>query len=130
MPEARSYKLRLSRDGLKQFLRCHHRLALISGELIPYGATLYVAVALLSRLPPQELVGEREVLACARLSGDRTYFVGFSHVIAHLTQALREGAQHDATGLSVARLYMLGLLAFEGAEDREILAIYRASRHE
>lgn len=130
MPKTRSYKLRLSPTGLAHFLRCHCRLAALLGELVPYGATLYVAVALLAEMQPQERAGEPDIRSCQGLAGNRIYFVGFSHALAQLTERVRTGAVGIAADLSVARIYLLGLLAFDGADDEELLRAYRTCRRE
>lgn len=97
---------------------------MLLGELIPYGATLYVAVALLARLRPEDIGSEADARTSNRLAGERPYFVGFSFQLAHLTNELRTRAGDTVPHLSVAQLYLLGLLAFAGAEDRELIRAY------
>lgn len=128
MSRTRTYKLRLSHEGFEHFLHCHHRLAALSGELIPYGATLYASVALLDAMAPQDIAAEADVRSCMRLAGSRSYFVGFSVRLAELVVDLRQRVAGIATDLPVARLYLLGLVAFASADDDEIVRAYRTYR--
>lgn len=118
----RTYKLRLSPEGIQHFLDCHHRLAVLLGEMIPYGVTLHVAMTLLARMPAADWLDEEDERIAAHWKGARTCFVGSSYRIAELTTdiaAMR--AADNRPAVPVALLYMLALRSFEMAGDRELI---------
>ncbi|WP_454882994.1 hypothetical protein [Sphingomonas oryzagri] len=98
---------------------------MLLGEMIPYGATLYVAMTILARMPAGEWLDIEDERLAARWKGSRTYFVGYSYRIAELTSELSaRRALDDRATISVALLYLLALRAFAVADDREILEAY------
>ncbi len=125
---SRTYKLQLSDEGVGYFIDCHGRLARAVRDLIPYGMTLYVAMAVFARLDTSEQSAELGSLQCARLMGRTDHFVGFSHELRSLiTRILSELAKSDQVPErpKVSSLYVAGMIALAGAEDSELRRAYR-----
>lgn len=118
----RTYKLRLSPEGIRHFLDCHHRLAALLGEMIPYGVTLHVAMSLLARAVVGDWLDEEDERIVSRWKGARTCFVGSSYRIAEMTAEIAAArAADDQPAIPVALLYLLSLRSFEMATDRELV---------
>lgn len=126
---SRSYKLRLSQKGMDSFHDVHHRLGRLVHDLIPYGTTLFVAIALLDQLDCSELAAELESPHCAELAGDLTCFVGFPQQLAQVVDRVsrRMDASNEYSAIPVGKLYIVGILALIAAEDGQILQAYRAA---
>lgn len=123
-PRTRTYKLRLSPAGIRHFLDCHHRLAILLGEMIPYGVTLHVAMALLARTAAGDWLDEEDERIASRWKGTRTCFVGSSYRIAALTEDIAAArAADDRPKIPVALLYLLALRCFELAADHELIEV-------
>lgn len=128
---SRTYKLRLSDEGIDRFLACHGRLARLTREFVPYGTTLHTTVALLDRMELCEIAAELADPMCDRFAGDRVRFVGCSQQLVDLTARLIDRINaSDEMGKSpaVGKLYLAALLAFESAEDGDVLAAFHAIR--
>jgi hypothetical protein len=126
---SRTYKLRLSDEGIALFLSCHCRLAHIAKDFISYGMTLAVAVTLLHRLDSAEIAAELERLPSRRIDGPHRRFVGGSARIAEMTRAIaaRLAASDDVPAApAIGRLHDAALLCFESAEALELDWAYRA----
>lgn len=120
MKPSRTYKLRLSDEGIGLFLECHCRLARLEREFIPYGATLATAVVLLETSEPRDLMVELATLRFARCLGDTVRFVGTSialkPAIDRILLALR--ASHAQMRMPKSgQLYVAGLLLLRSAND-------------
>lgn len=127
---SRTYKLKLSSRGVDVFLSCHCRLARLAGEFIPYGLTLYVAMQLLARCDPCDIIAELETLACAALAGNIVRFVGTSHTLSTLTDQVSARltvGEACATAPEVWKLYNVALLLFQMAEDEEVQRAYHVA---
>lgn len=125
---SRTYKLRLSTQGVDLFLACHCRLARLAREFIPYGATLSVAVALLDRLDANDIAAELETVSCDRLAGNLVRFVGCSAALTGIMQRVTERlAASDQLDHSpaIGKLYIVGLVAFGSVDDNELMDVYR-----
>ena len=125
---SRTYKLQLSDEGIGFFIDCHRRLARAVRDLIPYGMTLYVAMALFARLDASEQSADLGSPQCARLAGRTVHFVGFSYELRSLiTRILSELARSGQVPEppKVSRLYVAGMMALAGAEEPELLRAYR-----
>lgn len=119
----RTYKLRLSPEGIGCFLDCHHRVARLLGEMIPYGMTLYVALSILADATCAAWMGADDERLSGRLRGARTYYVGYSVKIAELTTAIAAvRAVEGRDILPVAHLYVLALRCLTLTDDGELLA--------
>jgi hypothetical protein len=119
--KVRTYKLRLSPEGIGCFLDCHHRIAKSVGEMIPYGMTLYVALSILADGPAAAWLDLDDERLSVRLRGGKTYYVGYSLRIAELTASI--GAARNVEGrpgLPVAHLYVLALQCLKLTEDAEL----------
>lgn len=127
---SRTYKLKLSNHGVDLFLSCHCRLARMVGEFIPYGLTLYVAVQLLTRCDPSDIVAELESAACAALAGKIIRFVGTSPTLMNLTEEIEarlETSEESATLPEIWKLYNVALLILQMTEDEEVIQAYRVA---
>lgn len=120
MRPSRTYKLRLSDEGIDLFLHCHDRLARLRRDFIPYGATLATAVAMLDNREPREIIAELGTLRFSRCLGDQVRFVGtsiaLSPMIAKLTSRLAVAKGHGRMPTS-GHLYIVGLLTIKSAAD-------------
>lgn len=128
---SRTYKLRLSDEGIDRFLACHGRLAHLTREFVPYGTTLHVVVTLLDGMEACELAAELADPMCDRLAGDLVRFVGCSQQLVDLTARLidRLNASDElAKPPAVGKLYLAALVAFESVEDRDVLDAFRRTR--
>jgi hypothetical protein len=126
---SRTYKLRLSDQGVDLFLACHHRLAQLVREFIPYGTTLSVAVLLLERLDADEVAAEFGTSACQASAGDQVRFVGCSTELADVMARVCERlTASDRFGQSppIGRLYLVGLATLRAAEDKELREAYHS----
>ena len=124
---SRTYKLRLSNEGIDLFLACHHRLALLVRDFIPYGTTLSVAVLLLDRQDADDVAAELETSACQSGAGDQVRFVGCSTELADITARVCErlmASDRFCQMPPIGRLYIVGLAAIRGAEDKELRDAY------
>ncbi|WP_454884356.1 hypothetical protein [Sphingomonas oryzagri] len=118
----RTYKLRLSPEGIRHFLDCHHRLAVLLGEMIPYGVTLHVAMTLLARTVTGDWLDEADERIASQWKGARTCFVGSSYRIAEMTAGIAAArVADDQPPVPVALLYLLALRCFEMATDHELM---------
>ncbi len=126
---SRTYKLRLSHDGVDCLHHAHHRIGCLAHELISYGTTLFVAVTLLERLDASELVAQIDQQRCAELSGEITCFVGFplqlAEIIERISRRVDASGEHDRT--SVGRLYIAAILTLLEADDHQILRAFRSA---
>ncbi|RJG53162.1 hypothetical protein D0Z70_17230 [Sphingobium terrigena] len=125
---SRTYKLRLSDQGIDLFLACHYRLAQVLRDFIPYGATFSVAVALLERMDPDDIAAELETRSCLQCTGDKTCFVGSSAELAEIMQLVCErlvASDRFAQSPPVGKLYVVGLASFRTAEDKDLAQAYR-----
>jgi hypothetical protein len=125
---SRAYKLKLSRRGIALLLECHSRLCNLVGDLLPYGMTLRVAVAMLERMATEELLAELDCDELATFSGANTHFVGTSPRLAVLAAAqldrLRAAGPSGAV-LQTGQLYVAALVAMRAAEARPLTPTYR-----
>ena len=128
MRASRTYKLQLSEQGVDQFLACHCRLARITREFIPYGTTLHVAISILDRCDPSEIVAELESPLCGQLGGPSYRFVGttsrLAEVVNRVGRRLVESGECGA-GVATWRLYNVALIMFLTSEDRELQIAYQ-----
>lgn len=125
---SRTYKLRLSEQGIDLFLACHYRLAQLLRDFIPYGATFSVAVALLERMDADDIAAELETRSCLQCTGDKTCFVGSSAELAEIMQLVCERlveSDRFAQSPPVGKLYIVGLASFRTAEDKDLAEAYR-----
>jgi hypothetical protein len=128
MKSTRTYKLRLSDQGIALFLEQHSRLASLLRDFIPYGETLAVAIALLEAQPPCEVAGELASTLCKQGLGDNIRFVGFSPEVAELTKRISENllaAGETSSAPKVVSIYTAALTTMKSADDREILRAHR-----
>jgi hypothetical protein len=125
---SRAYKLKLSRRGIALLLECHSRLCNLVGDLLPYGMTLRVAVALLDSMPIDELAAELGCEELATFSGGDTHFVGTSPDLAAMAASQLDRVRAAGT-IGAARqtgtLYLAALSAMRAAEDRILASTYR-----
>ena len=124
---SRTYKLRLSEQGIDLFLGCHHRLALLVRDFIPYGVTLSVAVLLLDHLNVDDIASELETQTCQASAGDRIRFVGCSSEVADIMARICDrllASDRFCQIPPIGRLYIVGLATVRAAEDNELREAY------
>jgi hypothetical protein len=130
---SRAYKLQLSIQGIQLFLRCHCRFCRIVGDLMPYGATLFVASALLHRSPPEDFPGCLVEPDLNRYAGRLIRYVGTSPALSDLVHELSLRA--DRSGLvdrppQIWRIFNAALAYMEDVTDRAVLDMFDEIGHE
>lgn len=128
MKQSRTYKLRLSGDGIDLFLKCHCRLAHLLGDFIPYGLTLSVAVAVLEKQAPEDVIAELETLRCKRALGSQVRFVGSSPDLAEATRRIADrllASDHIASAPRTGFIYAAALGTLISTADDEIVSVAR-----
>jgi hypothetical protein len=126
---SRAYKLKLSDDGIKLFLRCHGRLCLLVPELLSYGTTLYVSVAALSHSSTEDLIAEVSAEDLLGFGGKEIRFVGTSTQLAQATARLSEriGASGHLHPVPQSwKIFLAALRAMQSADDKLIVRTYDA----
>jgi len=128
MKHSRTYKLRLSQDGIELFLQCHYRVGRILREFVPYGLTLSVAVAILDRQEPWDVMAELAGARCRACMGVHIRYVGSSMNTARLVAQI--GARLIANNELAAppkaiQMYVAALLCLSSAENYEIVEAYQ-----
>jgi hypothetical protein len=127
MRASRTYKLRLSNQGITLFLDCHCRLMHLARDFIPYGATLAVAVDLLANQEGHEVAGELVMHRCLNVAGDNVRFVGASAELMRLAQIICDKLLESgelAVAPRVGAIYAAALSSMVGAEDGQIQAAF------
>lgn len=124
---SRTYRLRLSGEGTERFLGCHHRLARLTGSLIPYGATLFVAMLLTAGSDTAEIAAEVSLAAAQRSRSDKEHFVGASDRLSAIeTQIGQLVEQTDMVSgrPSQAAMFIAGIAIMAASEDKAIMAAF------
>lgn len=124
---SRAYKLKLSNDGIFLFLRCHCRLCHLVGDFLPYGSTLHVSVALLERVPTDDLLAEIQDAQLSAYGGKEIRFVGTSPQLAELTARLairisESGCVHPVP--QTWKLFLAALCCMQQADDKYVVGAY------
>jgi len=126
---SRAYKLQLSREGIQLFLRCHIRLCHAVGDFLPYGTTLFVAVALLpDRCSGDDMVARLTDLGLARYAGRNIRYVGTSPALFSLMATLTErvartGALHPSP--QTWKMFLMALDHMEDLDDRAMMTAFQ-----
>jgi len=124
---SRTYRLRLSCEGTARFIDCHHRLARLTGSLIPYGATLFVAMLLTQGADPAEIAAEISLAAARRSRSDREHFVGASDELSSIEAAVGELVEPSdllSGRPSQAAIFIAGIAIMASSEDKAIMAAF------
>ena len=128
MAQSRTYKLRLSEEGIDLFLQCHCRLAHLLRDFIPYGVTLSVAAATLELHDAGDVAAELETQRFRHCLGSNIRFVGapmgLTDAIERISNKLLESdgfSSRPRTG----HLYVAALIALASAEDRQVMAAFQ-----
>jgi hypothetical protein len=128
MKYSRTYKLRLSHDGIELFLQCHYRVAHLLREFVPYGRTLSVAVAILDRQEPCDVMAELAGARCRACMGVHIRYVGSSMNTARFVAQIGERliAHNElAAPPKAIQMYVTALLCLSSAENHEIVEAYQ-----
>ena len=128
MRRSRTYKLRLSPQGIDLFLDFHGRLARLLCDFIPYGLTLSVAIAILESRGADdvfETLQERRFHVCL---GKETRFVGttiqLTQIMTRIAARLAESREFSQA-TKLGHLYLTAILLATSAEDQELLDAHR-----
>ncbi len=124
---SRTYKLRLSADGISLFFDCHARVGRQARGLISYGSTLFTALNLLARQEDGEIGDMLQSPETGILAGDITCFVGYPPDLADLVDRIMErirASREIGEPVTVARLYLAALRFLAESDDHEILAAF------
>lgn len=126
---SRAYKLKLSGKGIALLLDCHCRLGHLACDLLPYGLTLRVAVALLAARPIEEILGEVTDEELAAFAGKEIRFVGTSPNLAEITAQIIEdlAASGELDKIPPTwHLFIAALSFMRSSEDRSIKRVYES----
>ncbi|MFJ5932260.1 hypothetical protein ACIQCS_21365 [Sphingomonas sp. NPDC092440] len=124
---SRAFKLQLSAEGIQLFLRGHCRLCRLVGDLLPHGATLYVAVAGLRHASGETIAACLLDPELDRLGGRIVRYVGTSPALAdHVEDAIARAttAQPVHPTPQVWKTFLVALMLLEERDDRRLLKIY------
>ncbi|WIW89563.1 hypothetical protein K3M67_06285 [Sphingobium sp. V4] len=127
MAQSRTYKLRLSREGIDLFLQCHCRLAHLLQDFIPYGVTLMVAVALLECQEVCEVAAELDAQRLHHCVGDNIRFVGSSTALIDAARRVSDKLlmqQETSTTPQTGHLYIVALFTLASADDRQLVEAF------
>jgi len=124
---SRAFKLQLSAEGIQLFLRDHCRLCRLVGDLLPHGATLYVAVAGLGYASGEAIAACLLDPELERFGGRIVRYVGTSPALAdRVDEAIAQAttAQPIHPMPQVWKVFLAALMLLEDYEDRAMLGIY------
>ncbi|MBB3957108.1 hypothetical protein [Novosphingobium sediminicola] len=126
--KSRAYKLQLSEEGIQLFLRCHCRLCRLAGDLLPYGMTLLVAVALLHECDAEVQADEVLDPELERYGGRIIRYVGTTSALSGLVGAI--GGNIEQTGRiypipPVWKLFLAALVHMESARPERLAGCWR-----
>ncbi|WEK43263.1 MAG: hypothetical protein P0Y64_18410 [Candidatus Sphingomonas colombiensis] len=130
---SRAYKLQLSADGIQLFLRDHFRLCRLVGDLLPHGATLYVAVAGLDQCTTEEVVDCLLDPELERYGGRIIRHVGTSPALSGRVEeviARVMSSQRAYSAPQVWKIFLTGLMTIAELADRELLDLYNKTSGE
>lgn len=82
----RAYRIQLSGEGIQLFLRCHDRLCRSASDLLSYGSTLYVAVALMDQNTARNIADALRDPRLAAMGGRIHRYVGSSRKVARIVE--------------------------------------------
>lgn len=124
---SRTYRLRLSGEGTERFLGCHHRLARLTGRLVPYGATLFVAMLLTAGSDTAEIAAEVSLAAAQRSRSDKEHFVGASDRLSAIETEI--GHLVEQTDIVSGRpsqvaMFIAGIAIMAASEDKAIMSAF------
>jgi len=124
---SRAYKLKLSDNGIFLFLGCHCRLCHLVGDFLPYGTTLHVSVALLERVPTDDLLAEVQDAQLSAYGGKEIRFVGTSPQLAECTARLtskigESGCVHPLP--QTWKLFLAALCCMQQTDDEYVVQVY------
>jgi hypothetical protein len=128
MAQSRTYKLRLSNEGIDLFLKCHCRLAHLLRDFIPYGVTLSVAAATLELQDACEVAAELDTQLFRHCVGDNIRFVGASTALTEAIERISDKLL-ESDGFPgrprTGHLYIAALISLASAEDRQLIEAFR-----
>lgn len=125
---SRAYKLQLSLQGIELFLRCHCRLCHKVGDFLPYGTTLFVAVALLHRCEPDTVVDELLAPELPTYGGRLVRFVGTSPTLSEMIRDIAmqiEVSDRIHPAPPVWKIFLAALGHMEGVTDPDLVIALR-----
>lgn len=126
---SRAYKLKLSAEGIDLFLCCHGRLCHLAKDFLPYGMTLFVAMTLLERALPDELLDEVTSPQMKIYEGKQVRFVGTSLGLADVTFCVIDRLERSnmlAPLPQIWKLYIAALNYLRASEDADVVRTYDA----
>ena len=125
---SRAYKLKLSPQGIGLFLDCHCRLTHLVNDFLPYGTTLFVAVAVLERASIDDLLGEVSSPELPDYGGKELRFVGASPALGQATARIVDKIVGSAQLHPVPptwKLYIAALNWLRSCEDQLLIRAYQ-----
>ena len=128
MRRSRTYKLRLSPQGIDLFLDFHGRLARLLCDFIPYGLTLSVAIAILESRGADDVFETLQERRFHVYLGEETRFVGttiqLTQIMTRIAARLAESREFSRA-TKLGHLYLAAILLSMSAEDQELLDAHR-----
>jgi hypothetical protein len=123
---SRAYKLQLSKEGIQLLVRCHARLCRLATDLLPYGATLFVAVELLRDYPAKDVAAELLDPALQQFGGRNVRHVGTSPILSDVAESITAQVCREEALYPPPQLWKVFLVALVHMEDVEDQAVIRA----
>ena len=125
---SRAYKLKLSPQGIGLFIDCQCRLCHLVNDFLPYGTTLFVAVALLERASIDELLGEIGSAELSSYGGKEVRFVGTSPALGQATARIFDRITVSAQLHPLPqtwKLYIAALNWLRSCEDQVLIRAFQ-----
>lgn len=125
---SRAYKLKLSHQGIGLFIDCHCRLCHLVNDFLPYGTTLFVAVAILERASIDELIGEISSAELPGYGGKEVRFVGTSPALGQATARIFDRITVSAQLHPIPqtwKLYIVALNWLRSCDDHVLIRAYQ-----
>lgn len=128
---SRAYKLQLSNDGIHLFLRCHGRLCRTVSDFLPYGATLYIAVALLDGgCPDEEIPAVYLDPDLAHYGGRIIRYVGTAPTLSSIVSGICDRmicVEPIHPSPQTWKIFLMALVYMEQADEQDILRCFRTN---
>ena len=127
----RSFKLKLSPEGMDLLIDAHCRLIRATRRLLAWGTTLHVAVTLLEALPAAQVAESFVSARHARFMGAEEHHLGAPYHLSATAALIAKrigGAAADRETPSLACIYLLALQQVLRADNAELHATFDRTR--
>lgn len=125
--QSRSFKLRLSPQGMDLLIDAHCHLIRKTRKLIAWGTTLHVAVAHLEQVPAAALAKDLTALCVAGLSGVEEHHLGAPNQLVSQAATIVDRVRPflpSSAAPTLGNIYLLGLQYLVKAEGSALVATF------